>query len=137
MSSFYRHIFSSSLIPSFSFFTSSKRTQNSFTTIRYILDVLFILMFISIIIYTEAVVHWYPSKEVFLKFFVNLTGKDLCWNEACNCIRKTLQHGCFPVKFAKFLRTSFFTEHFQCLLLFTPPYLHLLAYTYLHLFVYT
>ena len=47
LSSFYRHIFFSSLIPSFSFFTSSKRTQNSFPTTRHILDVLFILIFIS------------------------------------------------------------------------------------------
>ena len=26
----------------------------------------------------------------------------------CNFIKKRLQHGCFPVKFVKFLRTSFF-----------------------------
>ena len=35
------------LITNFSFFRPSKRTQNSFTTIRHILDVLFILIFIS------------------------------------------------------------------------------------------
>ena len=57
LSSFYRHIFFSSLIPSFSFFTPSKRTKNSLTTIRHILDVLFILIFKSIVIYTEAVVN--------------------------------------------------------------------------------
>ena len=34
------------------------------------------------------------------------------------------------MKFAKFLRPSFLTEHFRWLLLFTP-YVHLLAYTYL------
>ena len=28
-----------------------------------------------------------------------------------------LQHKCFPMKFAKFLRTPFFTEHFRWLLL--------------------
>ena len=43
---FYRHIFFSSLIPSFSFFTPSKRTQNPFTTIRHVLHVFFILIFI-------------------------------------------------------------------------------------------
>ena len=58
----YRHIFFFSLIPSFSFFTPSKRTQNLFTTIRNILDVLFILIFISIVIYTEAVVQLYQKE---------------------------------------------------------------------------
>ena len=43
-------------------FTLSKRTQNTFTTIRHILDVLFILIFISIVIYTEEVVYRYSSK---------------------------------------------------------------------------
>ena len=36
---------------------------------------------------------------------------------ACNFIKKRLQHRYFPVKFAKFLRTPFFTEHLQWLLL--------------------
>ena len=27
--------------------------------------------------------------------------------QACNFIKKRLQHGCFPVKFVKFLRTPF------------------------------
>ena len=34
-----------------------------------------------------------------------------------NCIKKRLQHSCFPVKLAKFLKTTFFTEEFQWLLL--------------------
>ena len=51
--------------------------------------------------------------------------------------KKRLQHGCFPVKFAKFLGTSFFIEHFPWLILFTLRYLHLLAFTYLHLLIYT
>ena len=33
--------------------------------------------------------------------------------KACNFIKKSLQHKCFPLKFAKFLRTPFFTK--------TPP----------------
>ena len=37
--------------------------------------------------------------------------------QACNFIKKSLQHRCFPVKFAKFLRTPFFTEHLRWLLL--------------------
>ena len=36
---FFWHVFFSSLIPSFSFFTPSKRIRNSFTTIRQVLDV--------------------------------------------------------------------------------------------------
>ena len=41
----------------------------------------------------------------------NLTGKHLCWSlileslQACNFTKKGLQHRCFPVKFAKDLRT--------------------------------
>ena len=31
--------------------------------------------------------------------------------------KKRFQHWCFPVKFAKFLRTRFFTEHLRWLLL--------------------
>ena len=31
--------------------------------------------------------------------------------QACSFIKKRLQHKCFPMKFKKFLRTLFFTEH--------------------------
>ena len=31
--------------------------------------------------------------------------------QAYNFIKKRLQHSCFPVKFARFLRTPFFAEH--------------------------
>ena len=49
-----------------------------------------------------------------LKNFENFTGKHLCWDlflETCNVIKKKLQQRCLPVKFEKFLRTLFFTEH--------------------------
>ena len=36
--------------------------------------------------------------------------------KACNFIEKRLQHRCFPLKFAKFLRTPLFTEHIRLLL---------------------
>ena len=36
---------------------------------------------------------------------------------ACNFIKKRLWHRYFPVNFAKFLRTSLFTEHLRWLLL--------------------
>ena len=64
-------------------------------------------------------------KIVALKNFVNFTGKHLCrrlFNKVAgpqnsNFIRKRLQNRCFPAKFAKVLRKSFFTEHLQWLLL--------------------
>ena len=48
---FFRHIFFPSLIPSFSLFTASNRTQNSIT--RQNFDVFFTLILISIVIYTS------------------------------------------------------------------------------------
>ena len=66
---FFRHIFFSSLFPSFLFFTLSKRTQNSFAVTRQTLDVLFTLIFISTVIdtslftliylYLFAISYWY------------------------------------------------------------------------------
>ena len=52
-----------------------------------------------------------------LRYFVIFTGKHLCCLKACNFIKKRLLKGCFPVNIAKFLRTAFFIEHFQWLLL--------------------
>ena len=37
--------------------------------------------------------------------------------QVCSVIKQRLQHRCFPVKFAKLLRTNFFTEHPRWLLL--------------------
>ena len=50
-----------------------------------------------------------------LKSFTNFTGKHLCWSlflknlqaEGLQLHIKRIQHRCFPVKFAKFLRTPF------------------------------
>ena len=61
-----------------------------------------------------------------LKNFANFTGKHLCWSlffnkvsfeRSATLLKKRLQHRCFPVKFAKYLRASFFTEHLRWLLL--------------------
>ena len=52
-----------------------------------------------------------------LKNFANLTGKHLCWESVFNkvagllFVKERLQHQCYLVKLAKFLRTLFFTEH--------------------------
>ena len=69
-----------------------------------------------------------------LENFAMFTGNHLCWSlffdkyaglKACNFIKKRLQHTFFPVKFAKFLRTPFFTEHVLWLLLEISPELSL------------
>ena len=41
--------------------------------------------------------------------------------QPCSYIKKRLQHWCFPVKFAKFLRTSTVKNIFERLLLFVSP----------------
>ena len=54
-----------------------------------------------------------------LKNFANLTGKHLCWSlfliqtllDSVDSVKKRLQHRCYLVKFAKFLKTLFFIEH--------------------------
>ena len=64
-----------------------------------------------------------------LRSFTNFTGKHLCWSLFSKNLqagdlpfhKKRLQHSCFPVKFAKFLRTLFLTEHFLRLL---PYFFH-------------
>ena len=50
-----------------------------------------------------------------LETFTDFTGKHLCWSlfliklqaYACNFIKRRIQNKCFPVKFAKFLKTPF------------------------------
>ena len=51
-------------------------------------------------------------------------GKHLCWSlflirlqafQDCNFIKMRLQHRCFPVNIAKFLRTTFFIKHVKWL----------------------
>ena len=63
-----------------------------------------------------------------LKNFAIFTGEHLCWTlflmrpetfslKACNFIKKRLQHRYFLVNIVNFLRTAFFIEHLQWLLL--------------------
>ena len=55
----------------------------------------------------------YSVRKGVLKNFAYFTGKQLCWSlflwscrpPACKFFIKRLQHKCFPVKFAKLLRT--------------------------------
>ena len=55
-------------------------------------------------------------KKGVLRNFAKFTGKQLCQSLFFNKVAG-LRHRYFPVKFAKFLRTSFFTEHLRWLLL--------------------
>ena len=68
-------------------------------------------------------------KKGALSNFAKFTGKHLCQSLFFNkvaglrpatLLKKRLWHRCFPVNFAKFLRTPFFTEHLWWLLL-SPP----------------
>ena len=74
---FFQYIFFSSLIPSFSFFTPSKRTQNSFATTRQNLDVLLILIFIIIYSSLVALTYFYLftliyTYVLFILLYMNL-----------------------------------------------------------------
>ena len=78
--------------------------------------------------------HWYirsshqgcSVKKIFLKILQNSREKHLCqrlfFNKVAGLrpptiLRKNLCHRCFPVNFAKFLRTALFKEHLWWLLL--------------------
>ena len=59
-------------------------------------------------------------KKAFLKNIAKFIGKHLCWSlffekfegiKACNFIKMRLQHRCFPVNIAKFLRKPFSNFH--------------------------
>ena len=65
-------------------------------------------------------------KKCVLRNFTKFTGKHLCQSLFFNkltglrtttLLKKRLWHRCFPVNFAKFLRTPFLAEHLQWLLL--------------------
>ena len=73
----------------------------------------------------EAAICRCSSKQLLLKFVCNIHRKtpvlESLFNkipdlQACNFIKKRLQHSCFPVNIAKFLKIPF-TEHFRTLLL--------------------
>ena len=67
---------------------------------------------------TEAVAQRYSVKKSFLEIPQKFTGKRLYQSLFFNKIAGLrLWHRCFPVNFAKFLRTLFLIEHVQWLLL--------------------
>ena len=69
--------------------------------------------------YLEAVVRRCSSKYVFLNISQISQAKTVLETllnkvadpQTCKFTKKRLQYRCFPVKFAKFLRAAFFTEH--------------------------
>ena len=75
-------------------------------------------------------------REVFrrkgaLRNSAKFTGKHLCQSlffskivKRRKKLKKKLWHRCFPLNFAKFLRTSFLTEHLRWLLLNQPTDFH-------------
>ena len=73
----------------------------------------------------ETVVRRCSVKKVFLKISqksqentcVGVSFNKISGLNAYNFITKRLQHRCFPVNIAKFLRTTIFKEHLQWLLL--------------------
>ena len=79
--------------------------------------------------WSEAASRWCSIKKVFLEISQN-SQENTCarvpFNKvaglAYNFIKKRLWRRCFPVNFAKFLRTPFLTEHLRWLLLFGPHF---------------
>ena len=77
------------------------------------------------VIQTEAFVQRCSVKEVFLKVSQNLQEKTFARvsflinlvASTWNVIKKRPWHRCFPVSYAKLLRTPFLTQHVQWLLL--------------------
>ena len=71
----------------------------------------------------QPFLYWIESRQFFpvsfVKNFIKLTGKHLCQSLFLNkaaglnitLLKKRLWYRCFPVTFAKFLRTPFFIEH--------------------------
>ena len=70
---------------------------------------------------SEAVVLSYSVKKLFLRNFAKFTGKHPCQSlffykvglRPATLLNKSLWHRCFPVNFAKFLRTSFLKSTFS------------------------
>ena len=64
-------------------------------------------------------------KKGALRNFIKFTGKHLCLRPA-TLLKKKLWYICFPVKFVKFLRRPFLTEHLQWLILRAPNFVSVL-----------
>ena len=83
-------------------------------------------MFIfDFVFYIQAVAQRCSVRKVFLEISQN-SQENTCarfsflikLQTPATLLKKRLWHRCFPVNFAKFLRTPFLTEHLRWLLLF-------------------
>ena len=79
---------------------------------------------------SEAVVQSCYIKKVFLEISQN-AHENTC--ARVSFLIKLLWHRCFPVSFAKFLRTPFLTEHLRWLLLLVINFLEFLICTYIQI----
>ena len=76
-------------------------------------------LFVPIVVLYYIFFNFRSSRtEVFCKKdaprnFAKFTGKHLC--QSLTLLKKTLWHRCFPVNFARFLKTPCFTEHIRWL----------------------
>ena len=64
----FRHIFFSSLVPSFLFFTHSKRTQISFTTTRQLLKMFSLYLYLYLRLFTLACLYLFKLTYLYVLF---------------------------------------------------------------------
>ena len=62
--------------------------------------------------YNKQTIEVFYKKSV-LRNFAKFIEKHLCQNLFIKVLKKKLWHRCFPVNFAKFLKTPFLTEPFR------------------------
>ena len=136
-----RHIFFYSLIPSFLFFTPIKRLGIRLRP-SDILDVVFLYLYLYLQLFAQKqpfidIQNRCYSKQVFLaRNFTNLTGKYLCWGATCNFIKET-STWVFSHEICETFKNIFFHRTLPLAAYVYTSLFNLLAYTYLHLLIYT
>ena len=60
-------------------------------------------------------------SEEFVKFKISRNSQENTSVGVSVLLKKGTRHSCFPVNFAKFLKTPFFIDHLRWLLLYTFP----------------
>ena len=84
----------------------------------YILESwVFLFLLTFSIIFLLVISFQKQSSKVVLKNFAKFKRKHLCQSLFFNKVEGLSRHRCFPVNFAKFLRTPFFVEHLWWLIL--------------------
>ena len=124
-------------MPSFRYTKQIRKTVADTRPALYCLSPLF-HFFLSSPPLLEAVIRNVLQNRCFLKFrqfhrktpVLESRFNKVAGLKACNFIKKRFQHSCFPVKFAKFIRTPFFKEHFWWLPLPCPALFVVLFLSY-------